>query len=426
MTIKSCLSEIEKKNKDINAMLYVNPNVVDDSKDVKSGKLKGMVLGIKANINVKGMPVSCASKTLENYSGSYDATVIEKIKNEGGVIVGMCNMDEFASGSSGENSAFGFTKNPAAPERIPGGSSSGPAAAVAAGFCDVSLGSDTGGSIRNPASHCGVVGFKPSYGAVSRYGLVDLSMNTDCIGPIGKTVSDVRKVFDVIKGDDDNDTRTLESKAIKKKTGKIKLGVLRVKGVDSKIQEIVDKRVEEVIKANGWSKSEVELKYLNIGVQTYYLIVYTDLFSASRRFDGRRYGKKIEDSCGEEVLRRILGGSEIAKAEYAGQYYEKALKVKGLIANGFEKSFSKVDVIISPVTPSLPWKLGEGAKMSVEEVYAADLLTVPGSLAGICSCVIPAGSVNEEDGNVPVGLQVMCAKGEDDFCLDVAERFEDN
>jgi len=420
--VKGYLAKIKKEDKKINAVLHLNPFIEKearelDSKKGKKGRLYGYIFGVKSNINVFGAPVTCASKTLEDYRGSFDASVIAKIKKEDGLIIGMLNCDEFASGSSGENSAFGATGNPAAPGRIAGGSSSGSAAAVAAGFCDVSLGSDTGGSIRNPASHCGVVGVKPSYGRVSRYGLIDLSMSLDQIGPLARNVSDAALVLDVISGKDDYDTRTYEGKKIKLgKVGKIRVGVLRVKGVDPGIQKIVDNKVSEMKKK--WGVSEIEIKHIDLAVQTYYLLVYTEFFSATRRFDGRKYGKKIEDVAGAEVLRRILGGSEITKAEFEGAYYRKGLEVKELIRAEFEKAFSKVDCIILPTVPSLPWKIGE--KMKLEDVYASDALTIPANLAEVCAVSIPAGEVS----GIPVGMQIMCGKGEEGKMLSIARELE--
>lgn len=424
--VKAYLDNIKKENGKINAFLSLNPNVLAEAKAIdakkgKKGRLYGYVFGIKSNINVRGLIANCASKTLENYKAPYDATVIEKIKAEDGVIIGMLNMDEFAAGGSGENSAFGVTQNPAAPGRIPGGSSSGSAAAVAAGFCDVALGSDTGGSIRNPASHCGVVGVKPSYGLVSRYGLIDLSMSLDQIGTIGKNISDCAFVLDVIKGKDARDTKTFESSPIKlEKPAGITVGVLKIKGVDKKIQALVDKRVAEIVKKSKWDVEEVNIKHIDLAVQTYYPLVYVEFFSGTRRFDGRRYGKKIEDYCGEEVLRRILGGSEITKAEFKGSYYRKALEVKEIIKEEFESVFKEVDCVILPTCPGLPWKIGEGKKMKTEEVYAYDALTIPANLAEICAVSIPAGEIS----GIPVGMQIMCGKGEEGKMLSIASEIE--
>ncbi len=422
---KEILAKVKKLNPEINAILTLNPNLIEEAKaiDKKStkGRLAGKIIGIKANINVKSLPISCASKTLKDYIGTYDATVIQKIKSEDGLILGMLNMDEFACGSSGETSAFGPTKNPAAPDRIPGGSSSGSAAAVAAGFCDLALGSDTGGSIRNPASHCGVVGMKPSYGTVSRYGLCDLAMSLDQIGPLANSVEDAALLLDIIRGKDEKDTTTFESKPIKiEKPKKLKIGLIRLKGTDPKIQELIDKKIKQFCEKNNHTLKEIDIKHLELAVQTYYPLVYVEFFSSTRKYDGRRYGKKIEDHAGEEVLRRILGGDEITKAEYAGQYYSKALQVKELIKEEFEKALKEVDCIVSPVTPKLPWKLGQTLKMKPEEIYAEDALTTPANLSEICAASIPAGKINE----IPVGIQITCAKGEDSKLLSIASEIE--
>jgi aspartyl-tRNA(Asn)/glutamyl-tRNA(Gln) amidotransferase subunit A len=428
--VKKYLEKIKAEDGKINCFLHINSEIVKEAQELdkkkgKKGKLYGMVFGNKSNINVKGMICNCASKTLENYRAGYDSTVIQRIKEEDGLIIGMTNCDEFASGSSGENSAFGATQNPSAKGRITGGSSSGSAAAVAAGFCDVAFGSDTGGSIRNPASHCGVVGVKPSYGMVSRYGLIDLSMSLDQIGPLGKTVKDCARVLDVISGRDERDTTTIESNGIKfEKLGKLKVGIIRVSGVDKRIQDIVDMKVDEIKKKLRWDVKEVEVKYIDLAVQTYYPLVYVELYSATRRFDGRKYGKKIEDNCGEEVLRRILGGSEITRAEFHGAYYEKALKVKELIRSEFERVFIEVDCLMLPTVPVLPWKIGEGKKMKLEDVYAADALTSPVNLAGVCGVSIPVGLVKENDLDIPVGMQVVCGKGEDGKMMNIAREIE--
>ncbi|MCU0642411.1 MAG: aspartyl/glutamyl-tRNA amidotransferase subunit A [archaeon] len=423
--VKRYLDKIRKENKKLNIFLHVNESAVRDAGEIdkkqNKGRLYGFVFGVKSNINVKGLIANCSSKTLENYQATYDAAVIEKIKAEDGVIIGMLNCDEFASGSSGETSAFGACQNPSALGRIPGGSSSGSAAAVAAGFCDATLGSDTGGSIRNPASHCGVIGVKPSYGMVSRYGLIDLSMSLDQIGPLAKNVEDAALVLDVIRGKDTRDTTTTDSKQVKlDRVGKIKVGVLQINGIDKKINSVVDKKLLEVARKNGWNLKNVEINHIDLAVQTYYPLCYSEFFSATRRFDGRRYGKKIEDSCGEEVLRRILGGCEITKAEFAGAYYQKALEVKEIIKGEFEKVFKEVDCVVLPTVPGLPWKIGEGAKMKPEEIYAYDALTIPANLAEICAVSVPAGLVDK----IPVGLQVMCAKGEDAKMLSIAKYFE--
>lgn len=421
--IKKYLEEIEKNNKQgkkINAILQINPNVRREAeqKDVK-GKLSGKLIAVKANICVKGLHASCASRTLENYKCPYDATVIKKIREQGGVIVGMANMDEFASGSSGETSAFEPCKNPSAIDLIPGGSSSGSVASVAAGFCDMAIGSDTGGSIRNPASHCGVVGLKPTYGSVSRYGLIDLSMSLDQIGPITKNVSDCELLFSIIKGKDELDSISLEYKGSNKKVKTI--GILDLEGlnVDEKIKNLINEKINMIAEKNKLKIKKIKINHLDLAVETYYPLVYVEFFSGTRKFDGRRYGQRIEDSCGPEVLRRILGGSEISKAEYAGRYYHKSLKAKKLIEQEFEKAFKEVDVIICPTVPRLPHKLG--SKISVEEMYSYDALTIPANLAGICAISVPCGKIN----NIPVGIQIMADKFQEGFLFEIGKRVEE-
>jgi len=419
MEIKRCLDNIKKNNKKINAILEVN----EDFSNPQKGKLSGKIIAIKANINVKGLHASCASKVLEDYTAPYDATVIEKIKNEGGIIIGVTNCDEFACGSSGETSAFGVCQNPAALGLIPGGSSSGSAAAVAADFCDMALGSDTGGSIRNPASHCGVVGVKPSYGSVSRYGLIDLSMSLDQIGPFAKNVSDAALLLSVIQGRDERDSISYESEPINLKKideipKNITIGILDVKISDNRIWKLINDKVEMAAKKYSWKIKKIKINHIDLAIETYYPLVYVEFFSGTRKFDGRRYGKKIEDAAGSEVLRRVLGGSEITKAEYAGRYYHQALKAKKIIEEEFTKAFHDVDCIISPTVPRLPHKIG--GKVSVEEMYGYDALTIPANLAGNCALSLPAGKID----NVPVGMQIMCDCFKDEKMLQIARSFE--
>jgi len=421
--IKNFISEIRKKNHDWNIVLHLNEDASEQARLIdkkikagKAGKLAGIGVLVKSNINVKGLIANCASKTLEDYKSTYNATVIEKLIAEDAIIIGMVNMDEFASGSSGESSAFGMCRNPAALDRIPGGSSSGSAAAVAAGFCDFSLGSDTGGSIRNPASHCGVVGYKPSYGAVSRYGLIDLSMSLDQIGPLTQNVEDAEIIFNIIKGRDENDSISRNFSSEKKKD-KIKIGIPFI-NADEQIWDMIKIKVEEISKINGWNADNIELKHINLGVQTYYPIVYVEFFSGTRRFDGRKYGKKIEESCGEEVLRRILGGEEITRAEFAGKHYRRALKAKKIIEREFENAFKKYDLIVMPVVPKLPHKIGD--RVSLGDMYDYDSLSVLANLAEIPGISVPCGEI----GGVPVGVQIMAKKGNDNLLLEFARRFE--
>jgi len=421
--VEKYLAAIKRDNQRINAVLEVNPRVRDEAKAVdakkQKGKLYGYVFGIKSNINVTGLTASCASKTLENYVSTYDATVIQKIKQEDGVIIGMLNCDEFACGVSGETSAFGPTENPAVLGHVPGGSSSGSAAAVAAGFCDVALGSDTGGSIRVPASFCGVVGVKPSYGLVSRHGLIDLSMSLDQIGPLAHTVSDAALVLDVIAGKDEQDTTSVFSHSIRlTPPEKITVGVLRIAGVNRDIAGLVEQTIATLCEKHGWEMHEIAIEYIDLSLQAYHVLCWTEFFSATRRFDGRRYGAKIEDVCGSEVLRRLIGGGEIAKAEFKGQYYDKAQIVKKTIAHAFRRAFEKVECIMLPTAPVLPWRIG--AKKTVEEMYATDTLVIPANLAGICSVSVPIGALEGK----PVGMQIMCAPGKESTMLSIAQVVE--
>ncbi len=433
--VENFLSKIKKENPKINAFIDLNlesclddAEYLDRNRDLlKDKKLFGLCVAIKSSISVKNHIISSGSETLKNYVGGYDATVVKKIKEEGAVILGMTNCDEFCAGSSGETSAFGPTLNPQAPDRIPGGSSSGSAAAVAAGMCDLALGSDTGGSIRNPASHCGVVGVKPTYGTVSRYGLLDLSMSLEQIGPLASSVDDAQLLLDVIKGKDEHDTTTYDIKesplSLEKKEPlgrkKLRVGIPKIKA-DEKIWDLIKKRVEEVCKREGWGNAEVNMDYIDLGVQAYYPINYVEFYSATRKYDGRRFGEKIEEVCGDEVLRRILGGEQIAQEEFAGKYYRKALQAKKLIEEEFEKTLKKYDCLIMPTSPKLPHKFGE--KLTTEEMYQYDTLTSPINLAGVPAISIPAGKIR----GVPVGLQIICAKFNDSKMLEIAKKFELN
>ena len=434
--IKTFLDRINKRDKEINSFIYVaEKEALKQAKELdkkikngkKVGKLAGLAIAVKSCINVKGMPITCASKTLENYKGTFDADVVKKIRAEDGIIIGMTNMDEFASGIGGESSAYGPTKNPRAPKRVPGGSSSGSAAAVAAGFCDIALGTDTGGSVRNPSSHCGVYGIKPSYGRVSRYGLVDLSMSLDQIGPICKDLYGCALMLEVIADRSENDPTTYEEKVEKytsfDKAEKLKIGMSEDFDklcVDKRIYDLVREKTAIFSQETSSYIEDVKLKHVKLAVQTYYPLVYVEFFSGTRKLDGRKYGKKIEDTAGEEVLRRILGGKEISKAEHGGQYYRKALAAKKHIAKDFEQAFKKADIIITPVTPKLPHKLGE--KLNAKAAYAFDAYTIPANLAGICAAVIPIGEIE----GIPVGLQVMAPAFKEKLLLSVLNSFNSN
>jgi aspartyl-tRNA(Asn)/glutamyl-tRNA(Gln) amidotransferase subunit A len=410
--------------KNLNIFLHLNKKAIDQAKEVDkrikngtAGKLAGLTFAVKSNISVKHMTTNCASLVLEDYTAGYNATAINKLLAEDAIILGMVNMDEFACGGSGETSAFGPTKNPRNPELIPGGTSSGPAAAIAAELCDFAIGSDTGGSIRNPASHCGVVGLKPTYGAVSRYGLIDMAMSTDTIGPLTKSSEDARLIFDIIKGQDNFDQTTEDAPKTKPKTKGV-IGLVNVdKFCNKEIAELIKNKTEEIAKKKKWKIKKIELP-LDIAIETYYIIIYTEFFSGTRKYDGRRFGKKIEEVAGPEVMRRILGGSEITKAEHEGKYYRKALSARNYIKEKFEELFKEVDAIILPTVPKTPHKIGES--ISVEEMYAYDVFTTPASIAGIPGISIPAGQV----GNKEVGLQILAPQFQEELIFKLAKDFE--
>ena len=429
--LKKYLDEIKKRNDELNVFLELRnekellkeaDGVDEKIKNGTAGRLAGKIIGIKPNINFVGLHASCSSKVLENYKSTYDATVVEKIKAEDGIIIGMVNSDEFACGASGETSAFGPCRNPINPELIPGGSSSGSAAAVAAGFCDMTLGSDTGGSIRNPASHCGVVGVKPTYASVSRYGLIDMTMSLDQIGPLAKNVFDAALLFDVIKGRDERDAISVDSPKLNfEKLGKekkFKVGVLDFKISDGRISKLMEEKIELASKKYNFEIKKIKIPHFDLAIETYYPLVYTEFFSATRKFDGRRYGKKIEDACGPEVLRRILGGAEITRSEHEGRTYHLVLKVKKFVEESYRKAFENIDVIVLPTVPRLPHKIGE--KIPFEDMYSYDALTIPSNLAGNCSLSLPVGKID----GIPVGMQIMADKFQEQKMFEFATLIE--
>ncbi len=416
---------IDEKNDSINAFLEKNyEKAIEQAEEIdrkiadgeEVGALAGLVFGIKANINVEDIIISAASKTLDNYIGSYNATVVENIIREDGIIIGINNMDEFAAGSSTETSYFGPVQNPAAPGRIPGGSSGGSAAAIASGMCDISIGSDTGGSIRNPASHCGVAGFKPTYGLVSRQGLLDLSMSLDQIGPLSKDVSGIALALNTLVDYDSTECTSLKEKNIdftsvldETSLEGMKIAVCKefVDVTDEEINKVVNKAIQKLVDA-GAELVEVSFDNIDLCLPTYYLINYVEFFSATRKYDGRDYGYRIEDVCGEEVLRRIEIGSYISQKEFSGKFYKKALQARSLIRSEINAMLENVDLIVGPTVPKLPHEIG--TELSPLEMYAYDILTVIANLAGIPAASIKAGEVD----GIPVGLQIQ-AKPLDDL-----------
>lgn len=430
--IESFLDKIEELNDELNVFIEVNPDAMERAKEVdrklergEAGKLAGLGIGVKSNMNVEGLRATCASETLRDYISTYDAVVVRRIKEEDGIILGMTNMDEFACGSSGETSAFGPTLNPSAQGRIPGGSSSGSAAAVAADLCDLSIGSDTGGSIRNPASHCGVVGLKPTYGLVPREGLIDLAMSLDQIGPFAHDVEGAALMTEVLAGRNPDEGAMLDVDSVSY-MGDLGNGIEDMTiGTSPKFRELTDEKIMDPIddaidelEDMGAEIVEVDLPNLEKAMPTYYLIVSTEFFSATRKFDGRRYGQKIEEVCGEEVLRRILRGKHISRKEFKGEYYQRALQIRTLINEELSDALEKADVLVGPTVPKLPHEIG--TELEPFEMYAYDYLTIPANLGGICSGVVPAGEVED----VPVGLQVQGKRLDEPSVLRVMNAFE--
>jgi len=430
--VERYLEAIREKNPELNAFTYVEED--PDVPEEPEGELAGVVVGVKANINVEGMPCDCASRTLEGYVAPYDATVVRRLKEAGAVVIGITNMDEFAAGSSGETSCHGPTDNPRAPGRIPGGSSSGSAAAVAAGLCDVALGSDTGGSIRNPASHCGVVGFKPTYGLVPRQGLVDLAMSFDQIGPLAGSVEDAALVLQVIAGPGPDVEPTVRDQGVPRYHDLLDPGEVEgyTVGLVREFLEVSEPGIAEVaedaarrLERVGAEVVEVEVgrRLVDVALPTYYVINYVEFFSATRRFDGRRYGRRIEHVCGREVLRRIVAGAAISREEVRGQYYERALRVRTWIRRRLMEALEDVDVLLGPTVPKPPHRIGE--ELSVREMYGYDVLTVIPNLAGAPAGTVPFDTVEVEGDEVPCGVQVIGAPWEDLKVLNVMAALEE-
>lgn len=396
------------------------------------GPLAGVPMAIKDNLLVKGLPATAASKILENYTAVYDATVIMKLKEAGVVFLGKANMDEFAMGSSTENSAFKKTKNPHDLERVPGGSSGGSAAAVAAHMAAAALGTDTGGSIRQPASLCGVVGLKPTYGAVSRSGAIAMASSLDQIGPLTKTVEDAAIVFDAIKGYDPLDATSVDAQYGEEllhpqleNIKKLRVGLPKeyfVEGMDDYTKSEINKAIEK-IKSLGLEVKEISLPNTKHALSCYYIIMPAEVSSNVARFDGIRYGRLDElqkdepknlldiyhkqrgKGFGREVRRRIMLGTYVLSSGYYDAYYAKAQKVRRLIKDDFDNAFKEVDVILTPVSPTAAFKIGEKTSDPLQ-MYLSDIFTLTLNLAGLPGVSIPVRTY-EGTGELPVGFQLI-------------------
>jgi aspartyl-tRNA(Asn)/glutamyl-tRNA(Gln) amidotransferase subunit A len=403
--------------------------------------LFGLPIAIKDNILIKGKKTTAASLLLKNYIASYSATVIEKLEKYKPIFVGKTNLDEFAMGSSNENSAFKITKNPLDEERVPGGSSGGSAASLVADLALAALGSDTGGSIRQPAAFCGVVGFKPTYGTVSRFGLIAMASSLDQIGPITKTVEDAEIIFSKIAGVDEKDetTTSYSYHPIKnlEEVKKLKIGLPKeyfAKGMNKEIEEGIEFALQNIKKLN-FEIKEISLPHTQYALSVYYIIMPAEVSTNLARFDGIRYCRNIQKDnlenlylenrsfgFGSEVKRRIVLGTFVLSSGYYDAYYLKAQKVRKLIADDFEKAFKEVDLILTPVTPTLPFKIGEKTKNPLD-MYLSDIFTIPANLAEIPALSLPTGFKKEK---FSVNFQIMGKKFEDNKVLAFGKFYEKN
>ena len=435
---KAYLDHIGAVEKDINAYVTVDTEgalraAEEADKKIAEGTLKGPFAGvpvaIKDNMCIEGMLTSCSSHILDNFHPTYTATAVEMLKEAGAVVLGHTNMDEFAMGSTSETSYYGPTKNPWNLDRVPGGSSGGSAAAVAADECAIALGSDTGGSIRQPASFCGVTGIKPTYGRVSRYGLIAYGSSLDQIGPLGKNVEDCAAMLEIISGHDPKDSTSAEKENAKDQIDftsalvddvkGMKIGVPRdyfLEGINEEVKDAV-LAAAEVLKSKGALVEEFDLGMVEYAIPAYYVIACAEASSNLERFDGVKYGyrtgeytdlhnmykKTRSEGFGTEVKRRIMLGSFVLSSGYYDAYYVKALKVKALIKQAFDKAFEKYDVILGPVAPTTALKCGESLSDPIK-MYLGDIYTVSVNLAGLPGISLPCG---EDKEGLPIGLQLL-------------------
>jgi aspartyl-tRNA(Asn)/glutamyl-tRNA(Gln) amidotransferase subunit A len=445
--LESVNAAIEKTDPEIGGYLsrdFARAKTAAEKADINL-PLGGIPIAIKDVINVEGEPCTCSSKILQGYISPYDATVIAKLRAAGAIPFGRTNMDEFAMGSSTENSAIQITRNPRDPERIPGGSSGGSAAVVAAGEALASLGSDTGGSIRQPAALCGCVGLKPTYGRVSRYGLVAFASSLDQIGPFTHTVEDAALVLQAIAGHDPHDSTSLDvpvpdySAELEAGVKGMKLGVPKeyfVEGTDPQVAARVRDAIE-VYHSLGAEIVEVSLPHTKYAVADYYIIATAEASANLARFDGVRYGHRASgaqdladhygrtrgEGFGKEVKRRIILGTYVLSSGYYDAYYLRAQKVRTLIRRDFEEAFKRVDGLISPTSPVPAFKIGERISDPLQ-MYLADIFTIAANLAGICGISIPCGDAEVDGKKLPVGLQLMAPAFEEARLFRIARAYE--
>jgi len=453
--VQAFLNHIKERDKKINAYLFLDEESAIKQAEIVDLKiaqgeeidiLAGVPLAIKDNILIKDLPCTAGSKILENYIASYDATVIKKLKEKNAIFLGKTNLDEFAMGSSTENSAFGPTKNPYDLERVPGGSSGGSAVAVAGHMAIASLGSDTGGSIRQPASFCGLVGLKPTYGAVSRFGLIAMASSLDQIGPITKTVEDSAIIFEAISGKDEFDATSVELPQNFKKEilnpdfnyiKNLTIGIPKeyfVGGLDKDTENGLDLALKN-LKSLGLKFKEISLPHTKYALSCYYIIMPAEVSSNLARFDGIRYARTYEEKSlleiyfknkslfGPETKRRIILGTFVLSSGYYDAYYKKAQQVRALIIEDFKKAFKEVDVIFAPTSPTVAFKIGEKTSDPLS-MYLSDIFTIPVNLAGIPAISIPVKNYHQAQNELPVGFQLITRHFEEKNILGLGRFYE--
>ncbi|MBI4096688.1 MAG: Asp-tRNA(Asn)/Glu-tRNA(Gln) amidotransferase subunit GatA [Candidatus Levybacteria bacterium] len=434
----ACLTQIKKHDKNLNAFITITEKealeqakkadaLASQGETLQDKPLLGVPIALKDLFSTKNIKTTAASNILKDYVPQYDATVVRKLKNAGAIIIGKTNLDAWAHGSSGENSDFGPTKNPWNREYVPGGSSSGSAVSVASDMCIAATGTDTGGSVRLPASFNNIVGLKPTYGRVSRYGIIAMASSLDSIGHFTKTVEDSALFFNVTAGQDKFDATTLPNptedftRNLNKGIKGIKIGVPG-EFVTSDLDKEIKSKLEETIKilaGLGAEIIEVSLPYTEYGIAVYYIIQPSEVSSNLARYDGIRFGNGRE-AFGEEAKRRIMMGIHFLSSGYYDAYFNKAMSVRTLIKKDFDNAFRKVDALISPVCPTLPWKLGEKINDPLK-MYLSDVLTVTANIAGIPSLSVPAGfSANK----LPIGIQIMGKQLSESLLFQIGNAFE--
>jgi len=439
---EATLEAIKDKDGEVKAFLEVFDDAITQAKEVDKRisnqedlPLLGIAIALKDNMLVEGKEATAGSKILKGFKSPIDSSVVKKLKEAGAIIIGRTNMDEFAMGSSTENSAYGVTKNPHDLERVSGGSSGGSSAVVGGGMVLVSLGSDTGGSIRQPASFCGVVGLKPTYGRVSRSGLIALASSLDQIGPFTKTVSDAELVYNVIKGQDEMDSTTINedtyptNKSFSKTIG-IPKSFVESDGVSEEVKNNFQESVKK-FESMGYKIKDIELPHIKYSLAVYYILMPAEASSNLARFDGVKYGlhedgkNMIEDyfktrgkGFGKETRRRVILGTYVLSSGYYDEYYGSALKMKNVITQELQKAFQEVDLIMTPTTPTPAFKVGEKTNDPLS-MYLADIFTVPANIVGMPAISIPSGF----SGKLPLGIELLADLGREDNLFRAGKEF---